>query len=180
MKPLLPLIIFWLFGALAILGAIAVAILPNLIRSAFALFLSLLSIAAIYLLAGADFLAYTQIIIYVGAILILLLFGIMLTKRTLEEPAEGGFKNQLSGGFVCLMILVALIAVMFTAESSPLYTPTENSNPISTGISEAIGVQTLTRYLLPFEVVSLLLLAALIGAAWLTRRNSSTQNNTHS
>jgi NADH-quinone oxidoreductase subunit J len=80
MKPLLPLIIFWLFGALAILGAIAVAILPNLIRSAFALFLSLLSIAAIYLLAGADFLAYTQIIIYVGAILILLLFGIMLTK----------------------------------------------------------------------------------------------------
>lgn len=156
-------IIFYVFAALVIGSAFLVVYGRNLVYSAFALLATFFGVAVFYVLLGADFLAGAQVLIYVGGILILLLFGVMLTQRIYDLNLKTETHQVLPGAAVALAVFAALIAVIFR-------TPWRNLGIVVEGATtETIGRLFLTRYILPFEAASLLLLVALIGAAMLVR-----------
>ena len=112
---------------------------------------------------GADFLAITQVVVYVGGILVLLLFGILLTNRNLEFIVLGGRRSYVVGTILGagLLTLVMAILQLATWHNSP--------TPVTPGTTTAMGYMLLANYLLAFEFSSLTLLAALIGASYLVR-----------
>lgn len=164
--------IFFLVFCGVIAGAgIVLALTRKVIYGAFLLFIVLFGMAALFVFAGAEFLAVTQIIVYVGGILILVLFGVMLTQKIREESPRTQIMNLAPG----LLSAIALFsALVYLIRSIP------SENPAWAGLHEEsttsdvtiIGSQTVTEYLLPFEAISILLLAALIGAAYLARRTT--------
>jgi len=125
-------------------------------------------VAAIYVLLNADFIALTQIMIYIGGILILIIFGVMLTTRITGVDVKSGLMGNMQIGItgVALAILSITLAVMY----SNVKWFTRDSQPLNDTISP-IGRMLLTDYLLAFEAASVLLLIAIIGAAMIARRN---------
>lgn len=157
---------FYFFAALTIGSAAVVVFARNLIRSAFALLFTFFGVAALYAFLDADFLAATQMVIYVGGILVLLLFGIMLTNKLYDLK----LRSESYQFFPGLLAAVALFAMLVTFM---LRTQWHSPGPQApTPTTAAIGELLMRNYLLPFEVASLLLLIALIGAATLVRRKS--------
>lgn len=156
-------IIFYVFAVIVIGSAFLVVYGRNLIHSAFALLATFFGVAVFYVLLGADFLAGAQVLIYVGGILILLLFGVMLTQRIYDMNLKTETHQVLPGAAVALAIFATLVAVIFR-------TPWRNLGIVVEGATtETIGRLFMTRYILPFEAASVLLLVALIGAAMLVR-----------
>lgn len=125
--------------------------------------------AALYVLAGAEFLAVSQVIIYVGGILILLLFGVMLTHKLRETKPRTGIVNLLPGLLVAGSLLTGLI---WGISSLDLAFP-EPAQPQVEAV-RGVGIATVTQFLLPFELISILLLIALVGAAFISRKIRST------
>jgi NADH-quinone oxidoreductase subunit J len=155
----------WFFTALAVLGlgaAIRLVTAKNVVHAALFLVGSLASIAAMYLLLGAEFLAWVQVLIYVGAIVVLLLFGLMLTRAPIGREALDNQQRGLAL-IVSLGVLIGLIFIVQTAFGG------QEIELARTTTAEA-GESLFTNYVMPFEVVSFLLLAALIGAIVLARR----------
>jgi NADH-quinone oxidoreductase subunit J len=156
---------FALFAGLTLASALVVVFSRNLVHAAFALLFTLGGMAALYVLLGADFLAMTQILVYVGGILMLLLFGVMFTQRIYDMKAQTSFINLpmavLTGvlTFFLLFFGVAL-GVRWKTVATPSFEPT----------SAALGDLLLSRYLLPFEVISILLLVVLIGAVVVAKK----------
>lgn len=168
-------IIFYFFAALVLVSALLVVMMQDLVRSIFLFFVTLFSLAALYLFALADFIALAQIVVYAGGVLVLMLFAFMLSNRELLDrlkPLSRSFKlSHFAAIIICICFLYALITVILNANvqdlgwikaSMPIQ-PTDNT-------THQIGIQTMTRYLLPFEVLSIFLMMALIGAAHLARR----------
>ncbi len=155
-----------ILGAAVLLSALGVVLLKNVVYSAFLLGGSFISIAGLYFLLNADFVAAAQVLVYVGAINVLILFAIMLVNKDEEyAPVKGSGVRQVATAFVCLG-LFALLGTMVVA------TPWAISSEMAAGDSSivTIGIHFFTDYLLPFELVSVLLLMALIGAIVLARR----------
>jgi len=160
---------FWLFAALAVAPAAMVVAATDVVRAAFLLLGSLAGVAGLYGMLGADFVAFTQVVVYIGGIMILLLFGVMLTSR---DPVLTGRAQThglvapgiLAGGIVGLAALWVAFHVKW--KTIPL-----TAKPTSTELGELLS----TRWLLPFELVSVLLLAALVGAAAIARRKGDTR-----
>lgn len=163
-------LIFYFFAVVLIASAGYAVISKNLIRSVFSLFLSFFSVAGILVFAHADFLAVTQLIVYVGGILVVMLFGIMLSnKNVLDLIKKTESKNPVAAKrlFPVILVLVVL-AILFnmirnTSWNSILATQSEST-------IGSVGVNLMTSYLLPFEVISIVLLVALIGAAYIARK----------
>ncbi len=157
-------VLFWFIAVVTILSAGIVAFSSKLIHSAFALLATLVGFAAFYVYLGADFLAVAQIMIYVGGILILIIFGVMMTHRiydTSKRTAHNSLILSLLGGAAMAAILGMIIfRSPWTATVFKTLKPT----------TSMIGTSILTNYLLPFEVISVLLLGALVGAVYLARR----------
>jgi NADH-quinone oxidoreductase subunit J len=161
----------WVFVGLAIVGSLAAFRLvtaTNVVRGALYLVVTLATVAGAYLLMAAEFIAWVQVLIYVGAIVILFLFGLMLTKAPIGRSA---LDNQQRGiafaiGVLILGGLVYLIQGAFPWDSGPKISPVAASG--STG---ALGESLFRSFVLPFEAVSFLLLAALIGAIVLSRKD---------
>jgi NADH-quinone oxidoreductase subunit J len=150
------------------LAAIAVVTARNVVHAALYLVVALASVGITFLLVGAEFVGWTQILIYVGAIVILFLFGLMLTKAPIgRDTLDHTWKNRLAGGLVAVVMFVGLAAL--TLRVWPVGT-TPASAPVD-GSTAAIGTSLFHDYVLPFEVVSFLLLAALIGAIVLARKD---------
>ena len=168
-------LIFYFFSALLLTSALMVVSIQNLVRSIFLFFVSLFSLAALYIFALADFIAITQVVIYVGGVLVLMLFAFMLSNKELLnslQPIKKSFKfYQLIGIFICLAFLFVLVSLNLQIDFSNL-SWIKSSNPImeSDNTTHTIGILSMTRYLLPFEVLSVFLLMALIGAAHLARK----------
>lgn len=157
-------VIFWLFSALAIASAVVVVHGKNLVHSAFALLATFFSAAVFYALLGADFLAGAQVLIYVGGILTLLLFGVMLTNRIYDL-------NLRTGTFQVGPAAVASLGVFIVLTMVAVKTPWRLASVVEEGsTTELIGRALMTDYLLAFEVASVLLLVALLGAAMLVRK----------
>jgi len=160
---------FYSFSILAIASALFILFSKNLIYAAFALFMAFLGIAALYVLAGADFLAVTQIMVYVGGILVLLIFGIMLTQKTNRQTVsstpnrvEVERSRRIQGFLVGTGVFAFLSYVIISSQFKMTGDIISSRSTIKT-----IGVELMTSHLLPFEIAAILLLVALIGAAYL-------------
>jgi len=150
---------FAVLAALTIAGAIAVMSLRNLVHCALALTVAFAGLAALYLQLGAQFVGFAQLLVYVGAVAILIVFALLLTRGS--EPAQQTvFSPNWIGG---IAVAIAVFGVLTAAiASSPIAAP-GRVEPAEASVRQ-IGSQLMTRYVLPLEVVGLLLTAALIGA----------------
>ncbi len=160
--------IFYLFATIAVGSAAVVVLARSLIYSAFALLFTFLGVAGLYLMLGADFIAATQLLIYVGGILVLLLFGVMLTHKIYDLDLRSEVTQFLPGLIVAGGIFVILAVTMLRTQWAG-----GSGRPPAPTTAE-IGGQFLGPYLLPFEAASILLLVALMGAAMIVRRRSDT------
>ncbi len=157
--------IFVAIVALTMSSAIVVVTARNIVRSAFSLLFTLAGVAGLFAYLGADFLAATQLVVYVGGILVLILFGVMLThKITSVELVQGNSRQGWSA-----VIFVGLIYVLWSVFSSTDWPIRGADKPFESTV-EPMGLAFMTDHLLPFEVASVLLLAALVGAVLITRR----------
>jgi NADH-quinone oxidoreductase subunit J len=140
----------------------------NVVHAALYLVLTLSTVAGAYLLLAAEFVAWVQILIYVGAIVILFLFGLMLTKAPIGREA---LDNQRRG--VAVLVSLAILAglIFMIQDAFPWDDPKIQPGA---GTAESVGLSIFSDFVLPFEVVSFLLLAALIGAIVLSRRDDRT------
>ena len=148
-------------------SAIWVVVSPNLVHSAVSLLFTLFGIAGLYVFLFADFLAATQVVIYVGGILVLIIFGVMLTNKIDKPVIESVSSNKIIGVLISSFIFT-ILSIIVIQTKWPII---ENSSPGPSTV-ELIGKLILGKYLLPFELVSILLLAALVGAALLARKKS--------
>jgi NAD(P)H-quinone oxidoreductase subunit 6 len=156
-------LVFYLLAAVTVGSAILVATLPNIIYAAVALLFTFFGVAGLYVLVSADFLAATQVLVYVGGILVLIMFAVFLSNRISSVKLSNPVHFRLPAAAICL----ALFGVLAYTAVSPVFPlmPQVTYQPTTAEIGELL----MTRYLLPFEVASVLLLAALIGAALLSR-----------
>lgn len=156
-------LVFYLLAGLAIITAIGVVTIPNVVHAALALILSLMATAGFYILLGNEFLALVQVLVYGGAVATIIIFGLMLTSgRELPSVAIGG---QWPLAFVVTSGLALALLVALG----------DTTWPRDTGEVTIVGMQTLAGalfrdWLLPFEVVSVVLLIALIGAVVISRQ----------
>ena len=163
----IPDLSYLLFGGIClftVVTAIWVVLSPNLIHSAVSLLFTLFGVAGLYVFLYADFIAATQIIIYVGGILVLIIFGVMLTNNIADPKLTNKSQHQLLAGLFSFALLIMLSNIVFDTNWYVKELIIRDSTV------NDIGMMLLSTYLLPFEVVSILLLAALIGAAMLSRK----------
>lgn len=156
--------VFFAFATLAVLGAAGTAFSQNLVYSAFSLLASLFGVAAIFAWLSADYLAIIQLIVYVGGILVLFLFAVMLTNKITEVKHS----NPTVGIVPAAGIAAGLLGLLgYVAVKSPWKLLPD---PIYRETTAPLGDQLLTTYLLPFEVLSVLILGALVGAVIMARK----------
>ncbi len=163
------LICFLILSSVIVSGSLAVVLLENIVYSAFLLGGVFMAVAGLYLLLNASFVAAAQILVYVGAVNVLILFAIMLVnKKEKLKRIEGLKTRKLISGGICGGLLILLLRVSITTNWN-LPGPTS----IGEEATERIGEHLFTDYLLPFELASILLLMAMIGAIVLARRDIS-------
>ena len=161
------LICFVALAAALVLGALGVVLLPNIVYSAFLLGGVFLSVAGLYLLLNASFVAAAQVLVYVGAVNVLILFAIMLVNKREDLSAIPGLAvRRVLSGLVCGGLFALLLRVAFT---TPWALP--GPQPVGEEATIRIGEHLFSDYLLPFELASVLLLMAMIGAIVLARRD---------
>jgi NAD(P)H-quinone oxidoreductase subunit 6 len=156
--------LFYVLSAITLAGAALVAFFRNIVYSALGLLAALLGAGALYVLLSADFVAVAQLLVYVGGVMVLVLFAVMLTNRITEVNVS----NVSIGLFGGVLLFVAMVPVLLAVA---LLTPwrTITPGPLAP-TTAAIGDALLTRWLLPFEIASLVLLATLIGAVVVARK----------
>ncbi|MEK7728852.1 MAG: NADH-quinone oxidoreductase subunit J [candidate division KSB1 bacterium] len=159
-------VMFYLFAAWTLASAALMVFARNIIYNAMGLLFTLIGIAALYVMLGADFLAATQMLIYVGGILVLLLFGVMLSQRFTGLEMRTGTLRMWPALLVCAGVAAIMIRLIMSnpwqVSNAPEMAPTVKN----------LGLLLMTDYLIPFEIVSVLLLAALVGAAFIARREA--------
>jgi NADH-quinone oxidoreductase subunit J len=157
--------------ATGILGAaLAVVTLRNIVHAAFALIGCFFMVGALYLAIGADFLAAAQILIYAGAIPVLIIFAVMLTRGSMSRAGNGFVRFWPFAALLTMGVAAGMIGV-FGGSRDVWQTGTYPQSLLDSGTTETLGRVLLNVYALPFEVASLLLLVALIGAIVLARRD---------
>ena len=142
----------------------------NPLYSAISLIGVLLSLACLYVMLAAPFIAAVQVIVYAGAIMVLVVFVIMLLNVEDEEPRRNrlGFLAPTAIGLAAILIAETAF-ILYSVQASP-YTPRENVSNV--GLTASVGTGLFTEYLLPFEITSILLLMAIVGAISLARRSN--------
>lgn len=162
---------FYVVAVLVVASAVVVVASRNLVHAAFALVGCLFAVGVLYLALGADFLAGAQILIYAGAIPVLLIFGIMLTRDSMSPQA-----NRLGPWWPAALLaaagMTAVLLATVLVSGDDWRRGRYPQELLDRGTSRVIGQQLLTRHALPFEVASVLLLAALVGAIVLARRDA--------
>jgi NADH:ubiquinone oxidoreductase subunit 6 (subunit J) len=154
-------IIFYLLEALAVISAIGILFTKNVFYGTLLLITCLLSIAGIYIMTNAEFVAVTQILIYAGGVLVLIIFSVMLTSKISGKSLVTKNQHWFAGSIVGLSIFITLITFF---SSATFYTGNPAAESAYTPINQ-IGILLMTDYILPFEVAGILLLVALVGAA---------------
>jgi NADH:ubiquinone oxidoreductase subunit 6 (subunit J) len=154
---------FFAMGALALIGALIAVSQQNLLRAALGLILAFLGVAGIYFMLEAEFVGVVQILIYVGAISVLILFAVMLTRGLMRSTTSAHNTQWIAAACIALLLFTILAAVSIAANWHIVETK------ITGDLIPQIGTQLMTTYLLPFVAISLLLLAALVGAIVIAR-----------
>jgi len=167
------IIIFAIIALVTLVGALKVASTRSIMHAAFWLFPVFAGIAGFYLLLGAQFLAAIQVLIYIGAILVLIVFAVTLTRNPMDANDAQNNRLVVPVSLAAIVLIVALVgAALMTGWKTPL--ATLNGIDVWPGVPvtdiAAIGLVLLQQYLLPFEIASLLLLAAMIAAIVMARK----------
>ena len=159
-------IIFYFFAVMTLVSACIVAFSKNIIYSAFSLLITFFGVAGIYVLLNADFIAVAQILIYVGGIMVLVLFGVMLTNRVISVDLKTGTMQTLPASILVAMFAGVLCGVFYSTEWK-----TVEGIPAPSTTADSLGELFMTTFALPFEVASIILLVALLGAALIARKD---------
>lgn len=162
--------IFWVSAATAALSAVCLLLSRSIVRMAFLLLACLAGVAGLYLQLGAGFLGFTQVVVYIGGILILLLFGVMLTAR-----ADIPVRQRAGVGFVLPGLLAglgALALLVFLSDGGGWIARTPAPEVMKAPDAPQIALKLLGKYILPFEAVSILLLTAMVGATYIARSHA--------
>ncbi|MDP6417832.1 MAG: NADH-quinone oxidoreductase subunit J [Candidatus Krumholzibacteria bacterium] len=160
-------LVFYILALITLLSAWVVATSRNIVHSGFALIFAFLGVAGLYIQLSMDYLAAMQVLVYAGGITVLILFAVMLT-RGIEEPEKSSpVMNRPASALAATGVLALVLFLIFNSDwnlrAPQVLAPGE-------GISALLGYELLGKYLLPFEIASVLLLAALIGAVMIARR----------
>lgn len=158
-------IIFYFFAVITVVSATVVVFSRNIIYSAFSLLFTFFGVAGLYVLLNADFLAVTQLLIYVGGILVLLLFGVMLTNKVINVEMKTGTLQTGPAAIIIALMAGTLCGLFWITDWKVVH-----GEPDMKTTAASLGKMFLTSYVLPFEVASVVLLVALLGAAIIARR----------
>jgi len=162
------LICFIILSLIIIVGSLGVVLLESIVYSAFLLGGVFMSVAGLYLLLNASFVAAAQVLVYVGAVNVLIIFAIMLVNKKEDlKPIENINSRRIISSTICITLLSLLVRV----DLSNVWKLASPSNSIGEESTIRIGEHLFSDYLLPFEVASVLLLMAMIGAIVLARRD---------
>ena len=159
-------IIFLIVGAVTLLSALMVVTSRDLVHAALWLVATLFGVAILYTLLNAGFLAVVQVVVYIGAIAILFIFAVMLTRRQANDTGASVNKNWWAGA---LMAVLTFAGLVFLLQSWSGFSKTASAIPSGFDAVSQLGdaLTSPAGYVLPFEVASVLLLAALVGAVYL-------------
>ena len=166
--------LFYIFAILAVISGAYMVLTRNLLYAGFSLLVTLLSVAGIYVLLYADFVAVTQLMVYVGGVLVLILFGIMLSSRVNDKSVLSENVNTIWGALVSFLLLAGLSYSIWKTDLATLpWIQAADTDVLGYQKSTiyTIGIKLMTDLVLPFEIASLLLLIALIGAAYIATDN---------
>ncbi len=158
-------IAFYLTAAVMLYSAFRVVTTSNVVHAALYLVLVLAGVAVNFLLLGSEFAGATQVLVYIGAVIVLFLFGIMLTRAEMGEDESVGAEKRTMGVVVALMLMSVMTYALVDAFEDDLIIRTEPST------TEAVSDAIFKDYIVPFEAMSVLLLAALIGAIVIARKD---------
>lgn len=170
-------IIFYIVAALTIAGAVGVIALKSPVHSALSLLATFFLVAVLFILRYAEFLAAVQVLVYAGGIMVLFLFVIMLVSVKSVRP-DTAFLTQwtplaiVGGSFVGLLLALSVLFGVLAAGSGDV-APLRMVDGQVVGNTEAVGITLYTKYLVPFEIVSVVLLVAMIGAIIFGRRDAA-------
>ncbi|MEY2425645.1 MAG: NADH-quinone oxidoreductase subunit [Actinomycetota bacterium] len=156
---------FWAIAIVMIVAAFQVVSSTNVVRAALALVIVLAGVAGQYILLAAEFTAVVQVLVYIGAVVVLFLFGIMVTRARIGHESDLDNTSRLPAFIVSAALFALLIALLRDAFGRA------HINVATPSTSGEIGDAIFSTYLVPFEVASVLLLAALVGAIVLARRD---------
>lgn len=162
-------LIFFILSAFTIVSALVVVFTKNPMYSVLSLIVCFFTIAGHYILLSAEFLAITHIIVYAGAIMVLFLFVVMLLNLNAESEPHKSVKLKVAATLSAGMLFVILIASIRSTTLGEFTPPPASTN----GLIEHVGQRIFTDYLLPFEISSILFLAAMIGAVALAKKDKS-------
>jgi len=160
-------IVFYGFAVMILISAAVVVFSKKIIYAAFALLFTFFGVAGFYVLLNADFLAITQIMIYIGGILVLIIFGVMLTTKITGADVKEGVTNKIQKGFA--LLATAIIGITLLIIYGNVKWVMKEVPEVKSTITP-IGNALMTDYLLAFEVASVLLLIAIVGAVLIARR----------
>ena len=156
---------FYLIAAVMVGAAVRVVTTRHIVHAALYLVLVLAGVAAQYILLAAEFIAITQVLVYIGAVVVLFLFGIMLTRAPMGPMYDTDNEQRLVGGLIALVLFGVMGYVLFKAFHGVQFFDLEVQT------TNQVADSVFSTYLLPFEILSVILLAALIGAIVLARRD---------
>ncbi|MGC8873206.1 MAG: NADH-quinone oxidoreductase subunit J family protein [Chloroflexia bacterium] len=157
---------FFALAGLTVVSALAVVTLRNLLHSALALVMTFMGVAGLYLLLQAEFIAFVQVLLYIGAVMVLILFAIMLTRRLMQQQLYQFSGKWWIAALLALLLLLLIGPVVWTTWGQR---PSLAPEPVAPDATARLGEVLMTRFSLPFEIASVLLLVALVGAivvAW--------------
>lgn len=160
-------IVFYLFAFITLASALIVVSSKNIVYSAFSLLFTFFGVAGIYVLLNADFIAVVQLIVYVGGILILIIFGVMLTSKITDVQIKSE-SIQILPATIAVGIFAGILTASLLKADWRVAFPASHDQTIFT-----IGRQLITGYVLPFELAGIVLLIALIGAVMIARKERS-------
>ena len=168
--------VFYFFAALTVVSALFVLFTKNVLHAVLSLLSVFLGVSALYVFAGADFLAVTQLVVYVGGVLVLMLFGVMLTNRETGALYPVSKNKYFITGIISGLLILGLLIYLIRENEDIFFVPyNPDNNFILNGKSTVhfLGIRLITEYLFAFEAVGLLLLMALIGAAFVAGKKTS-------
>jgi NADH-quinone oxidoreductase subunit J len=158
-------IAFVILAAVLIGSALSVIFLGKIVHAALSLVAAFAAVAGLYILLNAEFLAAVQVLIYAGAVVVLLLFAIMLTQGSQTTQSNPSNRQAAIAAFVSLVLMVIMGWILFQ-------TPWQVTNePAPTNVTETVGRLLFTTYALPFELASVVLLVAMVGAIVIARED---------
>jgi NADH-quinone oxidoreductase subunit J len=159
---------FWIIAAVMAAAAVAVVTVPNVVHAALSLVVVLAGVAAQYVLLQAEFVGLVQVLIYIGAVIILFLFGIMLTRSPMKRNIELDNDQRLWAAAVAALLLVVLVVRLLASFGG---VDIDLTQAAAANDTSAVADSIFRVYVVAFEVVSMLLLAALVGAIVLARKD---------